>query len=243
MAQIQETNARFAAYLVRMGADIGVYEAINSVPPWVAMRPLSRDELTRFRVATVANASPGTPAAPVSPGVAGVPAPTSPRTAGQPPPAANPRGREPRFAVIMRKVNEGPVQPMLIATVPTRTQDQRRARYVITISCAARPGFLSASVREFLQSGHEPGERMVEAQILARDRGVTLFPEAGAAGSDTIASGLAIDALVEGLAWDPTALLRVQIKSSKDRMTRFPIAGPGEPEAVRNALAACAGAR
>ncbi|HVY58682.1 MAG TPA: hypothetical protein VHA77_12595 [Xanthobacteraceae bacterium] len=49
---MQRVLGKLARYTVEMGVDIELFELSTHVPPWEAMRPLTRDELRRFRVQT-----------------------------------------------------------------------------------------------------------------------------------------------------------------------------------------------
>src|SRR5262249_27401053 len=47
MMRIQRELGQIARYTVEMGADIELFEIAMRIPPWEALRPLSRDELRR----------------------------------------------------------------------------------------------------------------------------------------------------------------------------------------------------
>jgi hypothetical protein len=50
IVRIQREAGQIARHTVEMGADIELFEVAMRIPPWEALRPLSRDELRRMRV-------------------------------------------------------------------------------------------------------------------------------------------------------------------------------------------------
>lgn len=122
MVRTQRTLGEIAQYVVEMGANIELFRIATRVPPWEALRPLTRDELRRLRAH---NADDVFGALPYSGSIPGTPPPTAPVAT----PAA------PGWALINK---EG--QHALVRRHPLTIEGEQIGVFEISFRCGETPG-------------------------------------------------------------------------------------------------------
>lgn len=231
MMRIQRELGQIARYTVEMGADIELFEIAMRIPPWEALRPLSRDELRRTHlvnadkpfgngVVTTASAIPESPVrhAALATALAG---------------AIDP----PRSWSVTRESGRGAVT----RRQPLTVEGQEIGSFQLSLACGEAPDTyqVAYSEKRVLDGA---ADRVTGVRLTIQRESVPLRMDSSAAAAAELASsarGLVSGRMAQALAGPQPPSLLVETITAGKRVTAIRVGPAGFADGFREVNAAC----
>lgn len=228
IVRIQREAGVIARYTIEMGADIELFELAMRIPPWEALRPLSRDELRRMRVHNSDKAF-GIGAVAVASAIAGEETTVKAAlpSAGGEPSRAWSMGRQDGRSAVSRRM-------------PLTIEGQEIGSFQIALACGQAPDTYQVAYDE--KRVATAGDRIGGVRLTIQRETVPLRIESSAATATELASsarGYVTNRMAQALsAPEPPSLLLETLTLGK-RPTAIRVGPAGLADALRDLAATC----
>jgi len=257
MVGIQRELGLIARYTVEMGVDIELFEIAMRIPPWEAMRPLTRAELARLRVdntaetATGVSAPASVPATSPSPARDQIRARQLPAAQASAAPSAVPQSPVQRVALAGSavepprawSVGQRAGRPVLSRRHPLTVEGQEIGNFEISFACGGTPEVYQVSYDETRLVEQNGADRVKSVRmIIAREKlplQVASSLPAGSSGLASSAHGIVAASLFRALETRDGVSLMLETITVGNRRTAIRVGPSGLADGIREIAAGC----